>query len=87
MASNIEKAAIEIAAALTSVEAPAVEAEPGALAELIAAAIKTNFEEEAAITRQAETTLASLPSTVGMDQGKLLAGIKERIAKQRNFVL
>ncbi len=87
MPSGIEQVAAEIAVALTAADDPAVEGDRAALTSLLAEIIKANFDEEAAIAREAERTLESLPSTAGMDKGKLLAGLKERIAKQRGFVL
>ncbi len=55
---------------------------------VIRQAIEANFKTEQAINREAERTFESLgSSTSGMDRGKLVAGIRERIAKSRGFVL
>src|SRR5439155_207841 len=51
-------------------------------------ALRTNFQEEAAIERDAERILdENKRQTVGMDQRTLLVKIKERLARERGFVL
>jgi hypothetical protein len=58
------------------------------VAQLVERIIQENFRTEEEIQREAERSLAALgASTAGMDRGKLLAGIRERLAKQRGFVL
>jgi len=51
-------------------------------------ALRANFSEEAAIQRDAERILEeNKRQTTGMDQRTLLAKIKERLARERGFVL
>jgi hypothetical protein len=58
------------------------------VAEVVGGAIRENFRIEEEIDRAADSALKQLGSEVfGMDKGKLLAGIRERLAKQRGFVL
>jgi hypothetical protein len=50
--------------------------------------LRANFQEEAAIVREAERILEeNKRQTVGMDQRTLLLKIKEKIARERGFVL
>lgn len=76
-----------LAEELTAGANPAVRGEPAAVAAVIARMVAANFAQEEAIDREAERTLANLPAAPGMDKGKLLAGIRERLAKKRGFVL
>ncbi|MEE8312019.1 MAG: hypothetical protein V3R77_07165 [Candidatus Binatia bacterium] len=58
------------------------------VAEVVGGAIRENFRIEEEINRAADSALRQLGSEVfGMDKGKLLAGIRDRLAKQRGFVL
>ncbi len=58
------------------------------VAEAVSGAIRENFRIEEEIDRAANSALRQLGSeTSGMDKGKLLAGIRERLARQRGFVL
>ena len=51
-------------------------------------ALRANFNEEAAIQREAEGILdANKRQTTGMDQRMLLLKIKEKLARERGFVL
>lgn len=51
-------------------------------------AIRANFREEAAIEREAERILEeNRRQTTGMDQRSLLLKIKEKLARERGFVL
>ncbi len=57
-------------------------------AALIAVVIERNFAAEAAIEREVEQQIAKLGAqAAGMDPHKLRAGLRERIAKQKRFVL
>ena len=50
--------------------------------------LRANFQEEAAIVREAERILEeNKRQTTGMDQRTLLLKIKEKIARERGFVL
>lgn len=58
------------------------------VAEAVSGAIRENFRIEEEIEQAASSALRQLGSeTSGMDKGKLLAGIRERLARQRGFVL
>ena len=51
-------------------------------------AMRANFQEEAAIEREAERILEeNKRQTGGMDQRTLLMKIKEKVARERGFVL
>ena len=51
-------------------------------------ALRANFSEEAAIQRDAERILEeNKRQTTGMDQRALLMKIKEKLARERGFVL
>jgi hypothetical protein len=51
-------------------------------------ALRANFNEEATIQRDAERILeANKRQTTGMDQRTLLLKIKEKLARERGFVL
>jgi hypothetical protein len=51
-------------------------------------ALRANFQEEAAIDREAERILeANKRQMVGMDQRTLFTKAKEKIARDRGFVL
>ncbi|RMD82029.1 MAG: DUF507 family protein [Candidatus Dadabacteria bacterium] len=61
---------------------------PSQVARVIEEVLRENFRTEAQIEREAEQALAELgPAARGMDRGKLLAGLRERIAKKKGFVL
>jgi len=67
---------------LTTAEAPA------AVEKRIFEALKANFQEEAAILREAERILEdNKRKMTGMDQRTLLSKIKEKLARERGFVL
>jgi hypothetical protein len=58
------------------------------VAKRIFEALRANFQEEAAIVREAERILEeNKRQTTGMDQRTLLLKIKEKIARERGFVL
>ena len=63
--------------------------EPAAdVAKRIFDSLRANFQEEAAIVREAERILEeNKRQTVGMDQRTLLIKIKEKVARERGFVL
>lgn len=61
---------------------------PEALEQRVLEAFLKNMREEDEIDRDAERMLADLSrQSVGMDQRKLLQKIKEKLAKDRSFVL
>jgi hypothetical protein len=85
---EIGRLAASIADALSGSPQGPVEGNPQAVARVVEVAIRTNFRVEEQILQEADRTLAELgASATGMDRGKLLAGIRERIAKKRGFVL
>ena len=58
------------------------------LRECIRALIAHNLEEERALEEEAERLAAShARQMVGMDQRKIIQGIKERLARERGFSL
>ncbi len=84
----IDEVAALLARELCQSEPPLVGGDPAVVTRAIASTLKANFDEEAAIGREAEQALESMgPASRGMDRGKLLEGIRERLAKQRGFVL
>jgi hypothetical protein len=61
---------------------------PAALEKLIHEALRANFLQEAEIQRDAERILEeNKRQTTGMDQRTLLVKIKEKLARERAFVL
>ncbi len=61
---------------------------PAAVEKRIFDALKANFQEEAAIQREAERILEeNKRKMMGMDQRTLLNKIKEKVARERGFVL
>jgi len=66
-------------------------AEHGALLSSIREAIAANIKAEAALERDAETlleqTLRSMGGSAGIDRHKMLKMIKDKLAKERKFVL
>ena len=62
--------------------------DPAVLRQRIVALIAHNFEEERALEEEAERLAAKhARQTVGMDQYKIVQGIKERLARERGFSL
>jgi hypothetical protein len=77
-----------IAAELCAGADAPVEGKARDAAALIAAVIERNFATEAAIEREVEQQIAKLGAqAAGMDPHKLRAGLRERIAKHKGFVL
>jgi hypothetical protein len=71
----------------TGADAP-VKGPQRAVAAALVATLQANFRAEAAIEREVDQQIAKLGSSArGMDQDKLRSGLRERIAKQRGFVL
>jgi hypothetical protein len=61
---------------------------PAAVEKRIFEALKANFQEEAEIQREAERILEDNKRRMtGMDQRTLLTKIKEKLARERGFVL
>jgi len=65
-----------------------IAANPRVVAKIAEDSVRENLRAEEEISREAERALAALGgSAAGMDQQKLLGGMRERIAKKRGFVL
>jgi hypothetical protein len=85
---EIGRLAASIAEALAGTPQGPVGGNPQTVAAVVEAAIRNNFQVEEQILREVDRTLNELgASATGMDRGKLLAGIRDRIAKKRGFVL
>jgi hypothetical protein len=60
----------------------------GTLRDRFFAVLRQNFAEEAALEREAEAFAdAHRRELVGMDRSKMVALVKQRLAKERGFVL
>ncbi len=87
-ASDIASLASTIAAALCRPADTLVRGNEQDVAKIVESALRENFRVEAEIEAAAEQALADLGAAAsGMDRGKLLVGLRERIAKKRGFVL
>ncbi len=85
---DLESLGAAIAADLCSDPDPCVAGNAAIVAEEICRAIGENLRIEEEINREAEAALRKLGADAsGMDRGNLLSGIRERLAKQRGFVL
>lgn|GEM_PF-1034363 len=85
---QIHRLAVAIATDLCRNDPPVVRGEMSKIAAAVANAIAANFAEEASIQREAERTLQSMGrQSPELDPARLLRGLRERIAKQRGFVL
>jgi len=66
----------------------ATKEKPAEVEKRILDTLRANFQEEAAIQREAERILEeNKRQTTGMDQRTLLLKIKEKLARERGFVL
>jgi hypothetical protein len=85
---NLHRAAQRVTKALVDGKIVAAVATPAEIEKRVFEALRTNFQEEAAIEREAERILdENKRQTTGMDQRTLLVKIKERLARERAFVL
>ena len=85
---DLESLAAAIADDLCGLPDAPAKGNPQAVARIVADTIRDNFRAEEEIDREADRALAALGSSAaGMDKVKLLAGLRERIAKKRGFVL
>ena len=85
---KLHRAAQRVTKALVDGKIVAKVATPAEIDKRVFEALRTNFQEEAAIERDAERILdENKRQTVGMDQRTLLVKIKERLARERGFVL
>ncbi|MGH7899046.1 MAG: DUF507 family protein [Candidatus Binatia bacterium] len=84
----IHRAATRLASALIDGKLLATKEAPAAVEKRIYEALKKNFQEEVAIEREAEKILEeNKRQSAGMDQRALLSKIKEKLARERGFVL
>ena len=85
---EIQKLAVAIATDLARENPPVVRGEMAKIAAAVANAIAANFAEEARIEREVEEMVKSMGRQAAeLDPAKLRRGIRERIDKQKGFVL
>jgi hypothetical protein len=78
----------DIAAALSKLECVRVIAKEQTVSNRIARVILDSFKTEEAIEQEAESLARKhARETAGMDQRKIIEGIKARLAKERGFPL
>ena len=86
--SDLVRLAASIASSLCAGANASVSGGEAETAEIVREALEANFRAEQAINREAEAALRDLgASASGMDQHKLITGLRERIAKAKRFVL
>lgn len=87
-AAQLEAAGLAIARALCTGGSAPVKGPEATVAAVVTAALQENFRLEAAIDREVDKQIEKLGSSArGLDQTKLRAGLRERIAKQKGFAL
>lgn len=85
---EVHRLAEAVVAALQKQPQVRVKADPKVLAERIVGVFLDNLRQEAAIEEEAERMADQLArKTAGMDHRRIVMGIKERLAKERGFVL
>jgi len=85
---QLEAIGIAIARALCAGGTAPVKGPEASIAAAAIAALQENFRLEAAIDQEVEKQIEKLGSSArGLDQTKLRAGLRERIAKQKGFAL
>src|SRR6184192_2641060 len=85
---NLHRAAQRVTKALVDGKIVATTTSPAEIEKRVFEALRANFQEEASIEREAEHILdENKRQTAGMDQRTLLMKIKERLARERGFVL
>ena len=85
---QVQKLAVAVATDLCREDPPIVRGEMAKVAAAVANAVAANLAEEARIEREVDETLRSMGRQAAeLDPIKLRRGIRERIAKQRGFVL
>jgi hypothetical protein len=84
----LHRAAARLTSSLIEGDLLVAKEAPAAVEKRIFEALKKNFQEEIAIEREAEGILAeNKRQSAGMDQRTLILKIKERLARERGFVL
>lgn len=87
-AAQLEAIGIAIARALCTGASAPVKGPEAAIAAAATTALQENFRLETVIDREVEKQIEQLGSSArGLDQSKLRAGLRERIAKQKGFAL
>jgi hypothetical protein len=85
---TLQRAAALLAKRLLEGKVVATKEKPAEVEKRILDTLRANFQEEAAIQREAERILEeNKRQTTGMDQRTLLLKIKEKLARERCFVL
>jgi hypothetical protein len=85
---TLQRAAALLAKRLLEGKVVATKEKPAEVEKRIIDTLRGNFHEEAAIQREAERILEeNKRQTTGMDQRTLLLKIKEKLARERGFVL
>jgi hypothetical protein len=85
---TLQRAAALLAKRLLEGKVVATKEKPAEVEKRILDTLRANFNEEAAIQREAERILEeNKRQTTGMDQRTLLLKIKEKLARERGFVL
>ncbi|HET9064137.1 MAG TPA: hypothetical protein VFO62_12690 [Candidatus Binatia bacterium] len=87
-AAQLEAIGVAIARALCRGATAPVKGPEAAVAAAATAALQDNFRLETVIDREVDKQIEQLGSSArGLDQAKLRAGLRERIAKQKGFAL
>ena len=87
-AAQLEAIGIAIARALCNGASAPVKGPETAVASAATTALQENFRLETVIDREVDKQIEQLGSSArGLDQAKLRAGLRERIAKQKGFAL
>ena len=85
---TLQRAAALLAKRLLEGKVVGTKEKPAEVEKRILDTLRANFQEEAAIQREAERILEeNKRQTTGMDQRTLLLKIKEKLARERGFVL
>ena len=85
---ELHRAAARLVASLVEKQLLTLRETPAELEKRVFAALRKNFQQEAEIEVEAERMIEENRSQmVGMDQRMLLHKIKEKIARDRGFVL
>jgi hypothetical protein len=85
---SLRRASQRVTKAFVDEKIVAAKAPVGEIEKLVFDALRANFQEEAAIEREAEQILEQNKRRMaGMDQRTLFVKIKEKLARERGFVL
>lgn len=85
---NLHRAAAQVVKSLLDQKLLETKEPPAVIEKRVFDALRANFQEEAAIDREAERILeANKRQMAGMDQRTLFLKAKEKIARDRGFVL